>query len=334
MTERDEFLASIVRTTADYRQSVLGSPTLEHVDRWVKQFDDSVQLQILQEMDHVLKKTYFSRKKVEKFLEIVFKKEKLVGDDPCVFWKNVKFLDIQINDGTSQKNMLTLFDAILEKRCGFQTSDCGAASNKFIYLDDAIFSGGRVKQDFENWIKEAPNKAEVHVIVIALHQGYYYNRDLIKEMIRESGKDIVIHWHFGPVLENRKSYKDESDVLWPTEIPDEAREYVDNLKLPLELRRAGQTGSLGIFSSDTGRRVLEQEFLKAGVKIRKMCPNLNKNQRPLGNRTLETPGFGSLIVTFRNCPNNTPLALWVDSPWYPLFPRVPNAQKSQQEGGF
>jgi hypothetical protein len=40
--------------------------------------------------------------------------------------------------------------------------------------------------------------------------------------------------------------------------------------------------------------------------------------------TLVTLGFGSLIVTYRNCPNNAPLALWVDHPWYPLFPRTTN----------
>jgi hypothetical protein len=45
---------------------------------------------------------------------------------------------------------------------------------------------------------------------------------------------------------------------------------------------------------------------------------------------LETLGFGSLIVTFRNCPNNTPLALWAGDPWYPLFPRITNTDTSLQ----
>lgn len=43
---------------------------------------------------------------------------------------------------------------------------------------------------------------------------------------------------------------------------------------------------------------------------------------------LVTLGFGSLIVTFSNCPNNAPLAFWVDSPWYPLFPRATNSDTS------
>jgi hypothetical protein len=55
-----------------------------------------------------------------------------------------------------------------------------------------------------------------------------------------------------------------------------------------------------------------------------MCGNLGNSERPLGHMTLVTLGFGSLIVTYRNCPNNAPLALWVDHPWYPLFPRTTN----------
>ena len=65
MIERAELLTSIVETTADYRQSTLAPPGSEHVDRWVKQFDDSVQLPILQEVDHVLKKTYLTKESEE-----------------------------------------------------------------------------------------------------------------------------------------------------------------------------------------------------------------------------------------------------------------------------
>ena len=96
------------------------------------------------------------------------------------------------------------------------------------------------------------------------------------------------------------------------------------------LRTPGQVGGKGIFSSDEARQLLEEEFLKAGVRIRQMCPNLNKYQRPLGNMLLETLGFGSLIVTFRNCPNNAPLALWAGDPWHPLFPRTTNSDTSMK----
>ena len=233
--------------------------------------------------------------------------------------------------------MLALFDKVLKKRCGFQTDDCGTTFNTFVYLDDVIFSGGRVGQDLVGWINgEAPSKATVHVIVIASHQGSYYNRNKVEGTIKSSGKDISLYWWRGIKMEDRAKYTEISDVLRPTAIPndDAVKAYVAGLKYPPRFRNVGQASSLGIFSSDTKRQVLEQAFLKAGVQIRQKCQNLNLYQRPLGNSVLETLGFGSLIVTFRNCPNNAPLALWAGSPWYPLFDRVTNAQTSQREGNF
>jgi len=55
------------------------------------------------------------------------------------------------------------------------------------------------------------------------------------------------------------------------------------------------------------------------------------SMRPLGFEKLESLGFGSLFITYRNIANNCPLALWYGNPdyspphplglWYPLFPR-------------
>lgn len=330
MAERDDLLASIAATISDYREGDLAAPTPAHVDRWVNQFDAAVQLPILREMDHVLKQTYFSRKGTRDFLAGLFQTEKLVGDDPCAFWKGVKFLDIQ-GGGASQKEMLALFGAFLEKKCGFNIDGCGTGADTFVYLDDAIFSGGRVSHDLVDWVKgKAPNKATVHVIVIATHQSSYYNRNKVGEAIRASGKSIDVRWWRSVELEDRKKYTDTSDVLRPVSIPGEpnVQAYVAALRYPPQLRNAGQVGALSIFSSDAGRQLLEQEFLKAGVRIRGMCPNLNQYQRPLGNMVLDALGFGSLIVTFRNCPNNAPLALWAGDPWYPLFPRTTNSDTS------
>jgi hypothetical protein len=83
------------------------------------------------------------------------------------------------------------------------------------------------------------------------------------------------------------------------------------------LRVPPGTGELKIFSSDEGRELLEQQFLVKGAYIRTVCSMLNEYQRPLGNMVLETLGFGSTIVTFRNCPNNAPLVFWAGEPWHP-----------------
>lgn len=323
---RAALLQQIATTIADYRRGRIKKPLRAHVEEWVNQFDAAVQLPILQEMDHVLKQTYFSKKAVRRFLRGLIRNEELVGDDPCTFWRDVKFLNIQ-DGGASQRDMLALFSEVLQKECGYSVDDCGANPKVFVYLDDAIFTGSRVKNDLTKWIADdAPQTATVHVLVIAIHEGSYYNRDKIVSAAQEAGKAINIQWWPLVSFENRKFRRDSSDILWPVEIPDDAvtQAYVDNMEHQPVLRVAGDTGSLKIFSSDTGRQLLEQEFLKAGAHIGQICPNLPEIERPLGHSYLETLGFGSTLVTYRNCPNNAALALWVGDPWYPLFPRVTN----------
>lgn len=56
VTERDELLASIAATTADYREGDLAAPTPAHVERWISQFEAAARLPILREMDHVLRR--------------------------------------------------------------------------------------------------------------------------------------------------------------------------------------------------------------------------------------------------------------------------------------
>ena len=328
MSERSHLLRSIAETIADYRSDDLEAPTSQHVNRWVVQFDPEVQVPILREMDHVLKKTYFSLETTWEYVWDLFNSRRLVGPDPCTFWKGVRFLDIQLG-GASQKEMLSFFDAMLEEICGFGLDECGADPRAYVYLDDAIFSGGRMRQDLSAWIvDEAPPEARLYVIALATHRSAYYNRRRVREAVRESGKDIGIEWRYRIRLEDRMTYTDSSDVLRPVSIPEDPSvvAYTNGLRRPLRLREPGQVGPLGLFSSDAGRQLLEQEFLKAGVRIRRMSGHFNEYQRPLGNNMLDSLGFGSLIVTFRNCPNYTPLALWAGDPWYPLFPRTTNRE--------
>jgi hypothetical protein len=329
MTERRKLLQSIAATAADYRVGELGPPTSEHVDRWVSQFDNSVQIGILREMNHVLDRTYFSLEQVAGFLEMLTKAEKLVGKDPRAFWSGVCFLDIQ-GGGNSQREMLELFTEVLRKSCSLNIRDCGKVPSTFIYLDDVIFTGNRVRRDLEEWIKtDAPADAKLHVVCIALHSGgQYYANDRIRMASRAAGKRLEVTWWRSIQLEDQKKNINRSDVLRPAEIPEDVavKEYVKAMRYSPVLRRPGNVGTKGLFSSEEGRGLLEQEFLKAGVRIRQICQNLGDTQRPLGHSTLETLGFGSLIVTFRNCPNNAPLVLWVGDPWYPLFPRTTNSQ--------
>lgn len=327
MNERTQLLETIANLIADYREGQLAAPSPQHVERWVNQFASDVQLPILKEMSHVLTKTYITHEETCNFVASLFDAKKLIGTAaPCDFWKEVKFLNIQ-GGGSSQQDMRELFSQVLFEKCALTVDECGVNPTTFVYLDDAIFSGGRVKQDLVKWINnDAPDRAIVHVIVMATHQGFYYNKNKIAQAVTDSGKTIKIQWWRSIELENRKKHSADSDVLWPVAIPADpmVQMYVEQLRTEPPLRDAGKVGSASVFSSDEGRQLLEQEFLKAGMRIRNMCPNFNQYQRPLGYQMFDSLGFGSLIVTFRNCPNNAPLALWAGHPWYPLFQRAIN----------
>lgn len=306
MTERAQVLASIVETIKDYHSK----PTDAHIDRWVSQFPADVQLPLLREMDHVLKKTYFSLSRVNGFLHGLLENEELAGTDPCAYWKSVGFLQIQ-QRGNSQREMLAILDVALKHQCGFQLSECGGGATTFIYVDDAIFSGGHVRTDLTQWIQEsAPKRAHVHIVAMAFHKyGQWYTDKKISEAAKQSAKVITTQWWRVLEVEDRKSKINQSDVLRPVSLPDSntVKQYASSLKHAVVFRELGHAGENKFFSGEPGRGLLEQQFLTAGVNIRSMCPHLNTYQRPLGNMVLETLGFGSMFVTFRNCPTTRPL---------------------------
>jgi hypothetical protein len=326
---RDKLNESVASTIADYRQGEIDPPTPQHVETWIEQFDEKVRTPILVELDHVLKETYISKANVETFLSGIIKNTKLTGNSHCSFWKAVNFLDIQ-GGGESQREMLAMFDPLLKESCGFGVDDCGAGSDVYFYLDDISFSGRRALVDLENWLKSeaAPESAEVHIVVMAYHMyGQWWASNKLSEAARVVGKKIKFHWWRCLAIEDRKAYISTSEVLRPTEIPDDplVQAYARSIEEEgrgIVLRKPG--GKSKIFSSEEGRHLLEQEFLRKGAEIRRLCPNLPKTHHPLGFSGLRMLGFGSLHVTFRNCPNNCPLVFWVDFPWYPLFPRKNN----------
>jgi hypothetical protein len=326
-SRRSSLLRSIVGTIADYRDGEVKAPTPKHVETWIKQFDSDVQEPMLEELDHVLKRTYIAKAAINQFLSSLMTTVALAGGAHCSFWKTVRFLDIQ-GRGNSQREMLQTFDSLLHEECGLKIADCGRDPDAYLYLDDGIFTGHHLRSDIKAWIQSgAPQGATLHVVAIALHRGgRYYAETEIGKAARDAGKRIDVHWWSSVNVEDRKAYINSSDVLRPTALPDDmlTKEYAQRLRYPIDFRSPGGIGSNQFFSSEEGRNLLEQELLKAGARIRSMCPHLNAYQRPLGNMVLETLGFGSLIVTFRNCPNNCPLAFWAGEPWYPLFSRKTN----------
>ncbi len=346
-THRDALLQSIATTIAVYRKGEVPVPTPAHVDKWVKQFeqlgaDATMQLDMLYEMDHILRKTYVSRARVVKFLSNAVAAPQLVGNNPFAFWKSVNFLRLQ-QQGNSQADLLEVLDTVLRDCFGFTTGSCGSGGGPYFYLDDCLFTGNRILHDLSRWLDStAPVGAQIHVVVVAQHtSGQWYAQRGLSKLATQ--KRASVKWWRGIEIEDRRDNIDVSEVLRPARLPDDplVREYqrqlIDAGFQPV-YRRPGGRSKGSPFSSEARRDTLEQMFLRAGVYIQSLSQDPNPSMRPLGATWLRTFGFGALIVTYRNCANNCPLALWWGDPnmpqdhplstWYPLFPRKVNEPRS------
>ena len=333
MTERSDILQSISDTIADYRRDEISPRTPRLIDDWLQQFPEAVQFSLLNALDYVLERTYISRAKFQVFLKALALSTKFAPTvEPKDYWRRANFVNIQ-QGGSSQAEILELFDEVLEEAYGFGLSQTGSPDGDFIYLDDCIGTGARLRSDVCNWLTgDTPQNINLHVITPIFFKGSYWIDAKIQETGKENGKTVLLKkWSLPQFeMENRRMYRNQSDVLWPTSDleHDDVHEYfayLGELGRPPTLRHQIPSGSSRIFANDSQRVLMENAFLTRGCTIRKKNDNLPKALRPLGYSILDTLGFGSMFVTYRNCPNNCPLVLWVDQPNYPaLFPRKTN----------
>lgn len=340
MSELDDLVISIAKSVKSYRAGEIAEPTPEHVERWSRQFTPANVLPFLREFDHVIRQTFLTEELIKKFLKGLVTNTALTGDNNKTFWQSANVLTIQ-KKGQSQREMVKLFANELREICGLELTQCGAFGGDYIYLDDILFTGGRIGSDIQHWIEnQAPSKANVHIILAAMFTGghFYLESNRLKKSIERSGKKITIKFWRAVSLENRLYYNYTSDVLWPTIIPMDQiiQEHVD---VAAKLRTPG--GKTKFFSSESARQILESEFLLAGAKIRSLTAAPSDFNRPLGCGNFGL-GFGSMLTTYRNCPNNCPLAVWWGDPkvesgalnWYPLLPRITYAAPENIFNGF
>lgn len=333
MSERQCTIEKLLGIIKDYRSGQIKNIDQEHIERWISQFTPEHQTEILKETTNILEKMYFSKEKISSNFASLINNQELTKGNPRAFWGSASLLDIQ-GGGNSQRELVQLFSDLLRDSLGIEANINSPNSSEYFYLDDAIYTGNRLRHDLENWIEaSAPAKCTVRIATIALHRGgYYFVREKLKEKIQACGKQVEIQWLRVFEVEDRKTYIFNSDVLRPTSAPaiPEVTAYIQNMRYAPIMRTPGGSGELKIFSSEQARNLIEQEFLTKGVLIRERCPNLGIRQRPLGNSVLETLGFGATFVSYRNCPNNAPLVFWVGDPWYPLFPRFTNTDSAIQ----
>ena len=317
------------------------------------QFDAEYQPIILAEMDSLMKRFYFSKVRVKTCLRNFLRYDLLVPHNPRAVLSHICFLRAQ-KTGTSQKVLLSIIDEILHEDYGCSIAMCGVAhTDTYIYIDDGIYTGSRLRYDLTDgaeavsWIpKKAPSRCTLIVYHIAVHlEGMNYVERYLLPAAAE--KEIAVIRKHSFMIDNTRYFGTKAEVLWPEELSDDpgVTSYVSNLRITLAQRNwrsddlfryNGIPLQETLFSSPQARRIVEEAFLKKGVRIVTACRNPAESMRPLGFMKLGSLGFGTFFVTYRNIANNCPLVLWWGDPgmpashpfgqWYPLFPRRTNSQ--------
>ena len=216
---RARVLASIVSRIHDYREGDIDPIDTDHINHWVSQFDEAVQVPILTELDHVFSKAYIPRSAFANFFADVVANAAIVGEDPCGFWVRCRFFNQQ-RRGASQKVLLEMFNSALQEACGLSIADCGEADGPLVYIDDAAYTGIHVIQDLEQIIADAANHTDLYMILYGVHnQGAWYAERELKSKFRAAGKSVTFKWFCELDLENTAA--NTSDVLWPKSLPDQ-----------------------------------------------------------------------------------------------------------------
>ncbi len=332
--------ASIAARVADYRQGEVAPITPARVDRWVCQFDPADQLTLLAELDGLLRAYYVSRAEARAFICRCLAHEGIFGPPVRDGLIHTCFLNVQ-RKGNSQRDLLLMVDEIARAEHGVSLAECGQEPQRYIYLDDCLFTGATALDDLAWAIPQCAPNAELHLVFFAIyrrHLDYFWRR----LMTLANTHRLNVHIWRAHEFHDVRARPERFDGLWPTAamLDDETRAYLR------ETRRTSGAGAAYLFrpeglpyqdtffSSATARDVVERAFLRVGVRLAGEARQPNPYLRPLGYEKWSGLGYGAFFITYRNCPNNCPLALWwgeegyaADHPlggWLPLFSRKPN----------
>lgn len=331
MEQKASEISAIIQ---NYRNGDVGKLDTEHVLRWVNQFEAQDQLLVLSETKNILDRNYLSEKKVNESIDIILSPNNTNNNDPVGFWSNCSLLEIQIN-GKSQSALIEKFTQRLQKKYGI-TPKINQKSNTYVYLDDFLFSGNRIQNDVTKLLQtsDIDNCNIIFMTFGYFQSGQFSTSNNLKKLFDSLKRNIRISYtNFeGYDLENRLTYKNSSEVFWPTQnvlhIP-EVNHYLSKFnKMPTF--RDNLLLNNRVFNPVV-REQFELAMLKAGVKILSFCKDPSRVVKPLGYSSFDGFGFGSTVFTYRNCPNNNPLAFWWGdktkpsthpfSKWYPLLER-------------
>lgn len=319
----DKWAKRLSSFVGDYSGNV-GVDAMELTNAWINQFPKSSRVPLLRALTETLYRTYIWK-----------------DDAPCYFsesvsnaefWRNAHICRGAIR-GKSHALATQMVTAELSDRFDgittpSETNQWHNAKNH-VFIDDAIFTGSRVIEDYGQWwqnrpalTRRTPQDGPLHIYFwtyLRHTSGEANIRDWFESKLRAGGYSFDITFVSKETLEDRDDFREVSDVLWPSVMTEKAGSSRLHLASRHDLLRNPGIAASAVFPDATQRRLLESELLDASIDI---SSRLERPWTPLGYGR-KPFGFGSLSVSYRNCPNNAPLALWWDlDGWSPLFPRT------------
>lgn len=320
----------------------------EHVHKWVSQFDLDTQETILKETLHILREWYFDKNKIRVFLDEIVdylkrENENATEENPL---RDICFLDIQ-KSGKSQSQLVELLRDEVNNKYGCSIRSGKPGQEKYyVYLDDGLYTGSRLRKDIKNCLNTVPKGSRIDIIYLfACSNGMKFSIEKLEEACRD--KKIIIRFQRWREISNNKaitrnasaiSYEPVQECLWPSSmlatLPEisafvEKLEKIKGHKVYYCFRNARYEYTKGIFTSLANRDIVEGEFLKKGIMIMENLKEY-KGLYPLGYNITLSFGFGSFCATDLNISNTCPIVLWWGNTikkeneldcWYPLLPR-------------
>ena len=282
----------------------------------------------------MLSHNYIKKSKIKDFFEKIWDTKEIMGENPIMSLSQIQFLDIQIK-GHSQKRLVNLLEEYYIKTKGVTINrydNTNSNINKYIYLDDCMYTGFTLIKDISNWIDNMNlnSNTQLDIIFLGEYNGNfdYVNGFLIKKC-NEKGITVKIYSMYE--YNNNFHYVPPYDVLWP-QYMEEQKKITGKGGLGFRNTYLGEESDL--FTSSYNRVVLEKALLKKGAYICSLPQNRNERMKPMGYSHGISLGFGAFFATCFNISNNCPLAFWWGDlwssssetlgKWYPLLPREVN----------
>lgn len=319
-----------------------------HVDKWINQFPVDERIIVLTETDNLLAQNYMSKRNIKEFFDEIWSTEEIMGTSPRLSMDKIQFLNIQ-GRGNSQRRLVDLLEKQYLKTKGVAINRENHFNiNRYIYLDDCMFTGFRLIKDINDWIDHMhPNKnTQLDVIFLGKYNGnynYVFKQLQKKCSERRINVDIYNMYEYNNDLQSMPPY----DVLWPQYMEDD--EYVNAFVKEMEEQKKNTgKGGLGfrnpyltkeesnLFTSSQNRIIFEKALLKKGAYICSLPQCRNERLKPMGYSHIISLGFGAFFATCYNISNNCPLAFWWGNmqssssetlgKWYPLLPREVHQQ--------